>query len=100
METGNLVVSWVLQLKEIIAICGLLWLIWFTYAKHIPFILMRDQNRAEKEAERRDLSHQCDQERWAMGLDKMTGVVERLDNTMHTMVARLEDFVRQPKSRS
>ena len=96
METGDLVVKWILQLKEVIALCGLLWLIWFVFAKHMPFILMRDQNRAEKDADRAASAHQRDQERWAQALDKMTLVLERLDGTMHSMVAKMEEWARLP----
>lgn len=100
METGNLVVSWVLQLKEIVAICGLLWLIWFTYAKHIPFILLRDQQRAEKDADRAATAHQRDQERWTAALDKTTAVLERLDATMHSMVHEVKEVIRVPRGRA
>ena len=40
--------------------------------------------------DRNAAAHQRDQERWAAALDKMTAVLERLDGTMHSMVAKME----------
>lgn len=83
VETGNQVVNWILQLKELIALVSLCLLIWFTYAKHIPFLLLREQNRSEREGER-----------WAKGMERITEAIEKLEESLNTMVLKMDEMSR------
>lgn len=81
IETGNVVVSWILQCREMVTTLAICYLLWFLMAKHIPFLAARDDERAAREGNRSDAA-----------MTKITQVVEGLDTTMHGVLSKLEEI--------
>lgn len=75
-------VSYVLQMKEMIALVAILGLVWFIMTKHIPFLLMRESERAEKEANRHQINH-----------DSLKECIDKLDSTMRNGLDHIKDAV-------
>lgn len=75
-------VSYVLQLKEIVALVAILGLVWFIMTKHIPFLLDRESDRSEKEANRHQVNHKI-----------LTDCIEKLDDTMKDGLDQIKDAV-------
>lgn len=75
-------VSWVLQLKEIIALVAILGLVWFIMTKHIPFLLLRESERSEREAQRHQTNHAALKE-----------CIDKLDDTMRQGLDHIKDAV-------
>jgi hypothetical protein len=76
------VVGWIIQLKELLALVSLIVLIWFIMTKHIPFLMMREAERAEREATR----HQKNYDTMMAGFDK-------LSDTLRDGLSELKDSV-------
>lgn len=113
-ETGNMVVGWILQLREILAMAMLCFLLWHIVARLLPYLMKREDDRAAAAQKREDERAARDDERWSRGLEKLgdklseviqeTGkqkgeVVEKLDLTMHALLMKLEEMSRS-RSRS
>ena len=81
MDVGQMV-SWVLQLKEIIALVAILGLVWFIMTKHIPFLLLRESERAEREAARHQANH-----------NNLKECINKLDDTMRTGLDHIKEAV-------
>lgn len=106
MESIDL--RWLLQLKDLPALLGLMALIWFTYTKHIPFLILTITNRFEKEMarmveahqkemERTSTAHARDQEQWAASMDRSTTAIEKLDSSIHSLVQEMREVTRGVK---
>jgi len=78
----NEVIGWILQVKEIIALVSVLAFCWFIMTKHIPFLLLREGERSEREA----IRHQAQQ----VALEKC---IEKIDDTMRDGLDRLKDAI-------
>lgn len=73
-------ISYILQVKEMIALLALLWFCWFLLAKHLPFLLSRSDDRAEREAVRHESNRVV-----------MERAIEKLDDTMRAGLNQLKD---------
>lgn len=103
MESIDL--RWLLQLKDLPALLGLMALIWFTYTKHIPFLVLQLTSRFEKEMtrlceahqkemERVATSHARDQAQWTASMDRSTTAIEKLESSIHSLVQEMREVTR------
>lgn len=79
VATGNALVSWVIQVKELVALLMLCILIVYTYLKLLPYLLDREESRAQREAERNQAN-----------LVALSGVVSKLESTMEQALNRID----------
>lgn len=75
-------IGWILQVKEIIALVSVLAFCWFIMTKHIPFLLLREGERQEREAVRHQSNHAA-----------MEKCIDKLDDTMRVGLDRLKDAI-------
>jgi hypothetical protein len=75
-------IGWILQVKEIIALVSVLAFCWFIMTKHIPFLLMREAERSEREAARHQSNHAA-----------MEKCIDKLDDTMRNGLDHLKDAI-------
>lgn len=106
MESIDL--RWLLQLKDLPALLGLMALIWFTYTKHIPFLVLQLTARFEeemtrlsdahqKEMDRVATSHARDQAQWTASMDRSTTAIEKLESSIHSLVQEMREVTRGAK---
>lgn len=76
------VIGWILQIKEIIALVSVLAFCWFIMTKHIPFLLLREGERSQREADRHQANHAA-----------MEKCIDKLDDTMRTGLDHLKDAI-------
>lgn len=105
---GTVDLQWLLQLKDLPALLGLMALIWFTYTKHIPFLVLQLTLRFEKEMTRLSEAHQKemdrvataharDQAQWAASMDRSTTAIEKLESSIHSLVQEMREVTRGVK---
>lgn len=76
------IVGWILQLKEIIALATLVLVIYHLLTKLIPFLLLREGERSEREAARHQANHAA-----------LERCIEKLDDTMRQGLNHLKDAI-------
>lgn len=80
------VINYVVQAKEVIALVSMIWLVMFIMTKHIPFLLMRSDERSERESNR----HHQDRERLATTLDKLVSEIAQVRIAITRSIGDLE----------
>ena len=90
---GNQAVSWILQLKEIIALVALLLGWWHLQSKHIPFLLMREQEKARQEADRFQQVLKSLEDRHQSNHAAIERLLEKLNDTLADGLQHLKDVL-------
>lgn len=90
---GNQAVSWILQLKEIIALVALLLGWWHLQSKHIPFLLMREQEKARQEADRFQQVLKSLEDRHQSNHAAIERLLEKLNDTLAEGLQHLKDVL-------
>ena len=92
-EVGSAAVGWVLQLKEIIALVAVLLYGWHLQSKHIPFLMMREQERAKQEADRFQMMLKSLEDRHQSNHAAIERLLEKLNDTLAEGLQHLKDVL-------
>src|SRR5574343_749809 len=90
---GNRAVSWILQRKEIIGLVALLLCLWHLHSKHIPFLLMREQEKARQEADRFQQVLKSLEDRHQSNHAAIERLLEKLNDTLAEGLQHLKDVL-------
>lgn len=92
-EIGSSAVGWILQLKEIIALVAVLLYGWHLQSKHIPFLLMREAERAKNEGDRFQIMLSALEERHQSNHASIERLLEKLNDTLADGLQHLKDVL-------